>query len=152
VSDISVAWVAVARSPWRDRLRRTALAASCGVAAAIVLMLMFRSGVAAGVAGALAALAVGCCSWRNRATPGAQWRVWPDGRVGVRWDDEDAPAEARPAFHSSFLIVLRRGGRTLAVWRDAAPPAAFRRLSAAVRWRIDRRAPTDSLPDAADRT
>jgi hypothetical protein len=97
-------------------------------------------------------LAVGCRPWRDRATPRAQWRVWPDGRVGVRWDDEDAPAEARPAFHSSFLIVLLRGGRALAVWRDAAPPDAFRRLSAAVRWRIDRRAPMDSLLDVADRT
>jgi hypothetical protein len=58
--------------------------------------------------------------------------------VFVRWDHSQAATDASADFVCSFLIVLRHETRKLAIWRDATPVRAFRRLSIAVRWRVQR--------------
>jgi len=90
----------------------------------------------------LLALAGGGCAllaalWRRSGArlAGHDWRISGSGRVLVRWNGAEPAVDASPTFISSFLIVLRQGRRTLEIWRDAAPPQAFRRLNVAVRWR-----------------
>jgi hypothetical protein len=46
--------------------------------------------------------------------------------------------DAAAVFVSPRFIVLRAGGGTLEIWRDATPIEAFRRLSVAVRWQARR--------------
>jgi len=76
--------------------------------------------------------------------------------ISLRWDHDGRVSNGVAAdFVSSFLIVLRDGRRTLEVWRDATPPAAFRRLSVALRWRVVRNVYVDAAQyrtDAAHRT
>jgi hypothetical protein len=155
VSDISVSWVAVSRSTLRRRLRVWAHALTGAIAAALLLVLSLDSEFSAAAGAAVAVLAVAWLSARlEPAPPAGCWRVAHDGTVSVRWDGEEDGGVATAAFVSSFLIVLRRRRRLLEVWRDATPAPVFRRLSAAVRWRIQREssALASDRPDAADRT
>lgn len=135
MSEISVPLVTLRASPWRRRLRRAALALA---AAAVALVAATRlSESAPFVWGAAAVALVLGAAWPVRdSAAGSRWRIGADGRVAVLADGTEVDAAVE--FASSHLIVLRYGGRRLAVWRDAAPPVAFRRLSAAVRWRIER--------------
>jgi len=133
VSDLSVSWIAVSRSAWRQRLKVAALAVSVGVVAALILVLLLDSQPLALAGGGCALLAA--LSLRPRdPLAGHDWRISGSGRVLIRWNGAEPAVDATPAFISSFLIVLRQGRRTLEIWRDAAPPQAFRRLSVAVRW------------------
>jgi len=133
VSDISISWLAVSRSAWRQRLRVAALALAVGVVAALILVLLLDSEPLALAGGGCALLAA--LSLRSRGVlAGHDWRISAFGRVLIRWNGAEPAVDATPTFISSFLIVLRQGRRTLEIWRDAAPPQAFRRLSVAVRW------------------
>jgi len=133
VSDLSVSWIAVSRSAWRQRLEVAARALTVGVVAALVLVLLFDSELLALTGGGCALLAA---LWRRSRVRLAshEWRISGSGRVLLRWNGAEPAVDASPTFVSSFLIVLRQGRRTLEIWRDAAPPQAFRRLSVAVRW------------------
>jgi hypothetical protein len=154
VSDISISWVSVSRSAWRQHLHAGALVLTAGVSAAVLLILLFDSEATAAAGAASAMLVAALCRRGAKPTAERQWRIARDGRVSVRWDGADDSSEATAVFVSSFLIVLRQGHRKLAIWRDAAPATAFRRLSAAVRWHSPRAGLLDSSdrPDAADRT
>jgi hypothetical protein len=154
VSEISVSWIVVCRSAWRQRLHAAALGLSAGVVVAMLLVLATENGIVAAAGGALALLVGTAAGLRHRPPSGARWSVGPDGRVLVQWDGAAAAVEAAPAFVSTFLIVLAQRTRRLEVWRDAAPACAFRRLSAAVRWRAPRRVTLEGSvrPDGADRT
>lgn len=140
MSDISVSWIVISRSPLRERLQAGALGLTAGVIAALVLALWFRSEAAA-VAGGLAAACTAVLMGRSfaRARDPGTWCVRPDGSVSIRWGAGGASDDVKAAFVSSFLIVLRHGTRTLEVWRDATPAAAFRRLSVAIHWRVARK-------------
>jgi hypothetical protein len=47
--------------------------------------------------------------------------------------------DAAVIFASPAFVVLGAGRRSLEIWRDATPIPAFRRLSVAARWRVQRR-------------
>jgi len=139
VSDISVSWLAVSRSAWRQRLKVAALTLTAGVATALALVLCLGSEAVATIGGAGAAcLAMLTARRAAPRQPAAQWCVRADGGISIRWGDGQLSHGVVASYVSSFLIVLRDGRRTLEVWRDATPPAAFRRLSVALRWRVVR--------------
>jgi hypothetical protein len=156
VSDISVNWIAVARSAWRRRLQWAALTLTAGVATTCLLVLVLASPEMA-LTGGLLAMSFGALAmhWIPERITAHAWCINPDGGVSIRWAAGAEPTgEVDAAFVSSFLVVLRQGRRTLQVWRDATPAPAFRRLAVAVRWRVVRElsvADSDRT-DATDRT
>jgi hypothetical protein len=156
VSDISVSWLAVSRSAWRQRLLQGALGLTAGVAAALPLVLWLGSEAVAAIGGG-GATCVGALVGRNliSAKSAGSWCLRHDGSVSIRWARAtEAVDGASAVLVSSFLIVLRHGARTLEVWRDATPSTAFRRLSVAVRWHVARKGSVHSAdrPDGAHRT
>jgi len=146
VSDISVSWLAVSRSSWRQRLQVVALALTAAVATAVVLVLWLGSEPVATIGGAGAACLATLTARRAvRPQRAGDWCIRADGGISIRWDGDDQVVNGVAAdYVSSFLIVLRDGRRTLEVWRDATPSAAFRRLSVALRWRVARNAYVDA--------
>jgi hypothetical protein len=61
--------------------------------------------------------------------------VLADGTIQWRSDpDRGAPIALEPVYVGAHWVVLRAGRLRLAIWRDALPLAAFRRLSVAARW------------------
>jgi len=140
VSDLSVSWLGVSRSAWRQRLEVGALALTAGVATALTLVVWLSSEPIATIGGA-GAMLLATLTGRRLLRPqrGGHWSVRADGVVAIWWDEgRQVSNGVAVAFVSSFLIVLRDGRRTLEVWRDATPPVAFRRLSVALRWRVAR--------------
>jgi hypothetical protein len=123
-------------SPWRRRLCRASLAVAAAAGALVAAMWLTASAPVAWAAAALG-LAVGGALPVREARAIVAWRIAADGRIGVQVGGAEADAAAE--FVSSYLIVLRYGRRRLPIWRDAVPAAAFRRLSALARWRIERR-------------
>lgn len=152
MSEISVSWTPVAPSRRREILLLAALAVSGGVFTATLVAWATRSDPTAAIAGGLVALVVGGAR-REVAGVATWWRIGGDGSLFVRVGGHPQ-VRADAAFASRGLIVLRHGGRTTAIWRDAAPAPAFRRLSAAVRWPSAHAqvGPIDARPDATGRT
>jgi hypothetical protein len=151
VSEIRVNWIDAVRSAWFERLRRGAWSLTAALAAALGTIRLLDSSFAAAAAASVAAVIAACATGASKTSP-ASWRVCADGRAQVRWN-AGAPVDAQAVFVSTFLIVLRHAGRDLAVWRDAAPSAAFRRLSVAMRWPGARQSLTPSNPaHATERT
>ena len=125
------------------------------VACATFLILLLDSTPIAFAGAAVAALAAALAqSVIHEPAVERSWSVGPDGRVWVWWDAAATPHEASAAFVSPYLIVLGQDRRRLQVWRDSAPAAAFRRLSAAVRWGVRKDSSDASTKqlDATDRT
>ena len=128
---------------------------TAAVAAATSLVLLLDSYAIAGAGAVVAALAAALAqSTARKPTLERSWSVGPDGRVWVWWDASAIPREASAVFISPYLVVLGQGRRKLQIWRDAAPATAFRRLSAAARWRVRQGSPRASSGqlDAIDRT
>jgi hypothetical protein len=136
VSEIAVAWVAVRPSPWQRRLRLASRALAAATVALLATIWLTEAQAYAWSAAAIAASLAAAAPQRG-APPALRWRIDGEGRLAVLVDGAEYAASA--AFVSPLLIVLRYGRRPLGIWRDAAPTAAFRRLSAAARWRIERR-------------
>jgi hypothetical protein len=146
VSDISVSWLAVSGSAWRQRLQVAALGLTAGVATGVAIVLWLGSEPVAMIGGAAAiCTAMLTARFVVRGQRAGHWCIRADGGISIRWDgDHQLSNGVAAAYASSFLIVLQDGRRTLEVWRDATSPTAFRRLSVALRWRVARNAHVDA--------
>ncbi|MCA3220508.1 MAG: hypothetical protein ING59_18580 [Burkholderiales bacterium] len=89
----------------------------------------------------LTLLAVGLLL-RGRRTPhrAVALTIGADGTITVATAATGESLVMRPAALTPLSVVLRGRDTTLVVWRDSLPAEGFRRLSAVVRWHVDRRA------------
>jgi hypothetical protein len=130
-----------------SRERRAWLRAAGGVSLALATAL--ASGLAAepSIGLALAALAAlgaagGSMGWSMR--PASPWALYigVDGAIWGRMNpaaiEPAAPVRLSPQVVGARLVTLTAGRRVVAVWRDALPPAHFRRLCAHARWPVER--------------
>lgn len=120
----------------RARLVRAAAVALTTVAAAACLAAALAGPSATRVAAALAAAAaLAWATYGGRRSAPVLIRIGADGRLRLRAVDGgvDRPTEA--LYCGPRLIVLRGTTESpLAVWPDALPAAAWRRLLVACRW------------------
>lgn len=135
MSEASLSWVTLRTSAIAHRLR--------AVATLITLLSALLAALAAALAPTptralivLAAIASLVALWVRRPEqgPAAELFIDPDAQIRCRRGLTAAPAEARPNFVGSWLIVLATGRQVLCVWPDQIGTAAFRRLSVACRW------------------
>lgn len=89
----------------------------------------------------LTLLAVAMLLRGRRTHPSAaELTIGTDGTITAVTAANGDPLVLRPTALTPLSVVLRGGGTTLVVWRDSLPAEAFRRLCAAARWHVDRRA------------
>jgi hypothetical protein len=130
-----------------SRERRAWLRAAGGLSLALATALAggFAAEPSTGLAlSALATLgAAGVSAWWAMR-PVAAWALYigADGSIWGRMVspvlEPAAPVRLSPQMVGTRLLTLTAGRRVVAVWRDALPPAHFRRLCAHARWHVER--------------
>jgi hypothetical protein len=148
-------WTTLDVSRERSGWLRAAGGVSFALAAALASGLASEPsiGLALGVLAALAAAGISL-GWAVRPVQGWALCIDADGTIWTRMvapalDETGAPVRLSPQMVGTRLVVLAAGRRVVAVWRDALPPAHFRRLCAHARWHVERAEGAVGLSPAA---
>ncbi|MDZ7652329.1 MAG: hypothetical protein U5L03_07110 [Burkholderiaceae bacterium] len=147
-------WTPLDVSHERRAWLRAAATVSFGLTAALASGLAAEPSVSLALA-ALAALSAAAVStwWSVRPVTawalyiGADGTIW--GRVESAGIEVAAPARLHPQVVAARMVTLTTGRQVVAVWRDALPPAQFRRLCAHARWHVERAGRPAGLAAAA---
>jgi hypothetical protein len=126
-------WAAAALGALMAAILAAGLLAHRSAAMPLPLVIGMAAGGAVSVLAARAALAPAARASLSIDGDGILW-----ARIGRGSTAGEASARMRPGLASDRLVTLVGPGTTLAIWRDALPPAHFRRLCAHVRWHVER--------------
>ncbi len=126
-------WVEVRDSARARWVRRTAQALTVASAFLCLAATLLAPGFMAAFAAMLMLAAAARSLWMTRKPLTPEVSVDSDGAIWLR-SNTYAAALAAPSYVSRGYLALRSDSATLSLWRDALPPAAWRRLQVACRW------------------